>query len=158
VSSALAVADDLDMVYIAYRAGHRVATLRLGVGSVLPMGMSAIGRAFLWGLPRAEQCALIGRMKREGGPQADALEAGIRRSFVELDEAGTCCVWGGYLRDTFGIALPVRVGRQRVLLGMSCGRASVRPDLAAEQRRIAPALKQAALELQDLLADSDGRP
>lgn len=158
VSAALAVADDLDMLYVAYRASHRVATLRLGVGSVLPMGMSAIGRAYLWGLPAVEQRALLARIKRGAGPQAAALDAAIRASFGELEDSGTCCVWAGILRDTYGIALPVRIGRQRVLMGMSCGRAALRPDLVAERRRLAPKLKQAALELQDLLRDVDGAP
>jgi DNA-binding IclR family transcriptional regulator len=158
VSAALAVPDDLDMVYIAYCASHRVATLRLGVGSVLPMGLSAIGRAYLWGLPLAEQRALLARLRGQAGPQADALDAGIRASFGELDDSGTCCVWSGVLRDTYGIALPVRAGRQRVLLGLSCGRAVLRPDLAAERRRIAPMLRQAALDLQQLLSGVDGVP
>jgi DNA-binding IclR family transcriptional regulator len=158
VSAALAVADGLDMMYIAYRASHRVATLRLGVGSVLPMGRTAIGHAYLWGLPAIEQRAQITQLKRAAGVQAQALEAGIRTSFSELQEIGTCCVWSGYLRDTYGIALPVRVGRQRVLMGLSCGKAIVSPDLATERRAVSPQLEQAAVELQVLLADVDGTP
>ena len=158
VSAALAVADGLDMMYVAYRASHRVATLRLGVGTVLPMALTAIGRAYLWALPAAEQHDLLARMKAQAGDPADALDSALRASFDELAASGTCCVWGGYLRDTFGLALPVRVGRQGVLLGLSCGRAILRPDLAAERRRVAPVLKQAGLELQALLADLDGQP
>jgi DNA-binding IclR family transcriptional regulator len=45
VSVALAIGDGLDMLYVAYRASQRVATLRLGVGSVLPMGTTSIGHA-----------------------------------------------------------------------------------------------------------------
>ena len=53
VSVALAIGDGTDMLYIAYRASQRVATLRLGVGSVLPMGTTSIGHAYLWALARS---------------------------------------------------------------------------------------------------------
>jgi hypothetical protein len=42
VSVALGMADGLDILYVGYRAGHRVGTLRLGVGSVRPIGHTAI--------------------------------------------------------------------------------------------------------------------
>lgn len=158
VSTALAVPNDLDMLYIAYLAAPRVTTLRLGVGSVLPMGMTAIGRAYLWALPASEQRLLVARITQNAGAShAAALEQGILKSFSELEDTGTCCVSDGYLRDTFGIALPVRVGRQGVLMSLSCGAAMLRPDLAAERRRIAPVLKQTATQIQELLCDDDGQ-
>jgi IclR family transcriptional regulator, positive regulator for flagellar biogenesis len=158
VSTALAVPNGMDMLYIAYRASARVATLRLGVGSVLPMGMTAIGRAYLWALPAVDRTPLTARLIQHAGPHAEALETAIRASFSELDDTGTCCVSDGVLRDTFGIALPVRVGRPGVLMGLSCGKAVVRPDLAAERKRLVPALKEVARQLEALLADADGQP
>ena len=41
-SVALAIGDHLEMLYIGYRISHRIATLRLGVGSLLPMGTTSI--------------------------------------------------------------------------------------------------------------------
>ena len=158
VSVALAVADGLEMLYIGYRAGQRVATLRLGVGSVLPMGTAAIGHAYLWGLPAAEQKRLVAALKRSAGDQASTMERGIRESFAELESTGTCGVLGGYQRDAYGVALPVVVGRERSVMGLSCGKAVLRPDLAAERRRIAPVLKEAAARFEELLADFPGRP
>ena len=158
VSTALAIPNGLDMLYIAYCASARVATLRLGVGSVLPMGMTAIGRAYLWALPAGDRGLLISRLTQDAGPHAAALETAIRASFCELDDTGTCCVSDGVLRDTFGFALPVRAGRQGVLMGLSCGKAAVRPDLSAERRRLVPALKDAAMQFEELLADADGQP
>lgn len=158
VSVALAVGEGQEMLYLGYRASERVATLRLGVGSVLPMGTTAIGHAYLWGLPPPERRDLLAELKRTAGERATALEQGIRASFAELETTGTCGVLGGYQRDAYGVALPVVVGRQRTVMGLSCGRADVRPDLAAERKRIAPVLKKAALEFEALLADFDGQP
>ena len=157
-SAALAVADDLDMIYIAYGASHRVATLRLGVGSVLPMGMTAIGRAYVWALPPAERARRLAQLRAHAGPQLAALDRGLAESFAELASTGLCSVSDGALRDTYGLALPVHVGRQRLLMGLSCGRAVMAPDLAAERQRVAPLLLQGAAELESLLADADGQP
>jgi DNA-binding IclR family transcriptional regulator len=123
------------------------------------MGLTAIGRAYLWSLPKTEQRNLIERIMANVGPNTEKqVEHSISVAFSELDNSGTCCVSDGYLRDTFGIALPVRIGRQGVLMGLSCGNAVVRPDLTAEHRRITPVLRAAALELQALMASEDGIP
>ncbi|MES2999514.1 MAG: IclR family transcriptional regulator [Pseudomonadota bacterium] len=157
VSVALAVADGHDMLYIAYKAGSRVATLRLGVGSVLPMASTSIGRAYLWALPPARQKRVIADLRKSAGSQGAALERSIRDSFTELQTTGTCGVLGGFQRGAYGVALPVRIGREQVVMGLSCGKAEVQPDLAAERKRIAPVLKAAAPQLEALLADFDGQ-
>jgi DNA-binding IclR family transcriptional regulator len=158
VSVALASGDGLDMLYVGYRASHRTATLRLGIGSVLPMGTTAIGRAYLWALPQPEQTHLVEQLKSNAGNQAAMLERGICESFTELRNTGTCSVLGGFQRRTYGIAAPVIVGRQRVVMAMSCGKADVHADLAVERTRIGPELENAALQLQELLAGFDGKP
>ena len=155
VSVALGVGDGLDMLYVAYRASHRVATLRLGVGSVLPMGTTSIGHAYLWALPQAEQKRLIKALRREAGPRAAAIEEAIRQSFAELERTGTCGVLGGFQRGAYGVSVPVLVGRQRVVMGLSCGKADVQPNLAAERKRIMPVLKEAAVRFEELLAGFD---
>ncbi|WP_028222504.1 IclR family transcriptional regulator [Paraburkholderia oxyphila] len=155
VSVALSVRDGIDMLYVGYRVSRKVATLRLGVGSVLPMSTTSIGRAYLWGLPDEERQGLIEEHKRRAGPQGDALEQAILESFEELEGTGTCAVLGGFQRSTFGVALPVWVGREGALMSMSCGKADVDLDLRAERERIAPALKEAAEKLQAQLADFD---
>jgi DNA-binding IclR family transcriptional regulator len=153
VSVALAAGDRLEMLYVGYKAGRQICTLRMGVGSVLPMATTAIGHAYLWGLRGADQQRLIDALKAHDGDQANAVEESIRNSFTELAATGTCGVLGGHRPGTFGIALPVVLGRDRVVMGLSCGKAEARPDLAAERRRIAPALKDAARELEAALAD-----
>jgi DNA-binding IclR family transcriptional regulator len=155
VSVALAHADHLDMVYVGYRAGRQVGTLRLGVGSVLPMGRTAIGHAWLWSRPEPERAQLLQALVRKAGEHGPALEASLQRSFADLDAGGTCAVLGRFQRDCFAVALPVTVGRGRKVLGLSCGTASLRVDIAAEQKRIAPELKRTAARLEALLADCD---
>lgn len=155
VSVALGIRDGIDMLYVGYCVSRKVATLRLGVGSVLPMHSTSIGRAYLWGLPAQERQALIEEHQRRAGAQGEALEQSIRTSFAELQSEGTCAVMGGFQRNTYGVALPVRLGRAGTLMAMSCGKADVELDLQSERQRIAPALKHTAARLQSLLEQSD---
>ena len=154
-SVALGVQDNLDMLYVGYCVSSKVATLRMGVGSILPMATTSIGRAYLWGLPPDERNALVKEHIRLAGPQGPALQQGIAASFAELDSVGTCAVLDGFQRDTCGVALPIRLGRQGVLLSMSCGKANVQLDLPAEHARITPALKLAAARLEKQLSELD---
>jgi DNA-binding IclR family transcriptional regulator len=158
VSVALAVPNGLEMLYICYRTSDRIATLRLGVGSLLPLGTTSIGRAWLWALAPAEQKRRIAELKRAAGGRGAALEQGIRESFAELETTGTCAVLGGYQRDAYGVATPVRVGRNGTPMGLSCGNAEVAPNVAQARKRIGPELKKAAVQLEALLADTDGLP
>ena len=120
VSAAIAVPNGSDMLYIAYRASVKISTLRYGVGSVLPMGMSAIGRAYLWSLPESERAPLIKLLARSAAlGQWPVMESGIREAFEQLAEVGTCAVQGAFNRTTYAVALPVRVGRQG-FRGESC--------------------------------------
>ena len=159
VSVALAIRDDLEMLYLGYRVGHKVATLRLGLGSVLPMGTTSIGHAYLWGLPPAERAAAdrggAAFLWRRRGPGRSGHAAQASATW-KAPAPARCSA--GYQRDAYGVALPVRVGRRGIVMGLSCGKADMQPDLAAEQRRIAPVLRKAADEFEQLMADFDGEP
>ncbi len=155
VNAALALPDGLDMLYVGFRAGQHTATLRYGVGSLVPMGQTAIGRAYLWGLPPRERQRLVATLLRQAGAQAGQTEAGIAQAFDELDRTGLCGVFGTFRRYTFGIALPVRIGREGTLMAMSFGNVTLDSSAARETRRLGPTLLAAAPELETLLADLD---
>jgi DNA-binding IclR family transcriptional regulator len=153
VSVALATANGLDMLYIAHRAGSRIATLRLGVGSLLPMGQTATGRAWLWGLPGHERQQYVARLLEAAGPQREAIRTGIEKAFEDLRENGVCMSHGEFQRNAYGIALPVRVGDSAAPMSFSCGAIKAQPDREAIRRRIVPGLKQAARDLERVLRD-----
>ncbi|WP_332451066.1 IclR family transcriptional regulator [Burkholderia ubonensis] len=152
-SVALAVSDHLDMLYVAHRSGARIATPRMGVGSLVPMGATAIGRAWLCGLPDPLRRRQIAQLTKAAGPQANAIATGIEAAFADLRATGVCLSLGENQRDAWSMALPVRVGVSKTLMALSCGAVEPEPDVDAIRRRIAPALKQAAIELTTLLRD-----
>ncbi|ABB11329.1 IclR family transcriptional regulator [Burkholderia lata] len=153
VSVALATADGLDMLYIAHRTSSGIATLRLGVGSLLPMGLTAIGRAWLWGLPDPQRQEYVARLLEAAGAQRDAMRAGIDHAFEDLRENGVCLSYGEFQRNAYGIALPVRVGDTATPMSLSCGAIKAHADIDTIRQRIVPALKQAARDLEHVLRD-----
>jgi DNA-binding IclR family transcriptional regulator len=157
VSVALATANELDMLYVAHRSSRKIATLTLGIGSLLPMGHTAIGRAYLWALAPADRKEKISALKQAAGPDAASLERGIRTSFQELEQTGTCFALGvsGYQRDAYGIALPVRVGIQKIVMALSCGSIAPGPKIDATRSRVSDALQEAAPEFEKLMAGVD---
>lgn len=153
VSVALATPDGLDMLYIAHRTSSRIATLRLGVGSLLPMGQTAIGRAWLWGLQEHERQHYVARLLEAAGPQREAMRTVFEKAFEDLRQNGVCMSYGQFQRNAFGIALPVSVGASATPMSLSCGAIQFQPDIDAIRQRIAPALKLAALDLERVLRD-----
>ncbi|WP_230956405.1 IclR family transcriptional regulator [Burkholderia pseudomultivorans] len=153
VSVALAAPDGLDMLYIAHRTSAGIATLRLGVGSLLPMGWTAIGRAWLWTLPEPERRQYVARLLEAAGPQREAMRIGIDNAFDDLGSNGVCMSFGEFQRHAYGIALPISVGRSATPMSLSCGAIRPDPDLDAIRQHIVPALKQAARDLEMLLRE-----
>lgn len=154
VCVALSVPNGLDMLYIAYRSSARIVTLRRGVGSLVPMGLTATGRAWLWALPAAARSEYIASIMQAAGAQTEGMIKGIDTAFEELQTTGACMSLNEYQRDSYGVALPVFVGRSSVRMTLSCGAVEPNPDIEDIRQRIVPEPKAAAMELTILLRDA----
>lgn len=154
----LAVAHHLDMLYIGCGIGAKIATLRTGVGSSLPMASTSLGRAYLYALPPQERQARMDTIFDAAGEDAWAVRRNIQAAFDELREAGVCVCIGEYQRNAYGIALPIHVGRSRTLMALNFGAVELKPDAATIRRRLIPELKAAASTLTFMLADVDCEP
>ena len=157
LSVALAVPHRLDMVYIAWRASARIATLR-GVGSLLPMATTSVGRAYLYGLPEAMRTPLMAELLDAAGDDADTVRETLDAAFEDLRQSGVCMSVGEYQRNAYGIALPIVVGRTRTLMALNCGAVELEPDMVAIRERVTPELKAAAKTLSLILSDVDCEP
>jgi IclR family transcriptional regulator, positive regulator for flagellar biogenesis len=158
LSVALAIPHHVDMLYIAWRASVKIATLRLGVGSLLPMESTAVGRAYIYALPESEREPLVAALLEAAGDQADAVRKNLDTAFDDLRHSGVCMAVGEYQRNAYGIALPLVVGQSGTLMTLNCGAVELAPDMTAIRKRVIPELKSAAVTLTDLLADVDCTP
>ncbi|MFT4195842.1 IclR family transcriptional regulator [Ottowia sp.] len=155
VSVALAAPDGLDMLYVGYWIGHQIAALRLSLGSVLPMGLTSVGRAWLGALPLDQRKRYLADILRDAGPEAPALEQRLAAAFNDLKASGVCMVVGEYQRDAYAVAMPVWVGRSNTVMALSCGGIDVEPDIDAIRSRIVPEIKSAAQEMTAMLRHVD---
>jgi DNA-binding IclR family transcriptional regulator len=120
------------------------------------MGLTAIGRAWLWGLPEDKRSGYVESLVAAAGSQAEAVRKSIEAAFEDLGRSGVCMSFGEYQRNAYGIALPIRVGRAGTLMALNCGAVELLPDIGAIRARIVPELKAAAVELTVLLRDVGG--
>ncbi len=109
LSCGLGIRDRLSVMYIDVVDGGQAITLRVTVGSRLPLGTSAMGRALLCGLPDAERDHLAGLiLEREPDPsRRDTIVDGMRRSADEIARSGFCAAIGEWQVDVAGIGVPL---------------------------------------------------
>ncbi|HVE53067.1 MAG TPA: IclR family transcriptional regulator [Ramlibacter sp.] len=120
----LGVPDGLDMVLIeACRPRTTMLTPRLDVGSRAPIANSALGRAYLWALPREERQALIGSLRLARGSDWAALEPGLNRALADAERLGYCVSAGEFHREINSVSVPI-VGPGGEVMALNCGTAA----------------------------------
>lgn len=148
VSLGIAAPDDLQMTYIVWCKEPNALTLRLSVGSMLPIGRTAIGKAYLWALSATERRPLISRIKAEAGARGAAVAAAINAAFHDLDSRGYCISMAEFQKNTFGIAVPLILDEGRTILSLGGGGARLDVSEASLRRNVAPKLMQVAQDIQ----------
>ncbi len=144
----LAICDGLEMVLIeTCRARSSLLTVRLDVGSRLPIESSALGRAYLSSLDAAERAQLLDQLQRSSAGDWIRHGAGIEQALRDAAAHGYCTSIGELRTEVNAIAVPLALpagGR----VAINCGgpafafpesrlREEVAPRLLAAARAIA---------------------
>ncbi len=135
---ALGIRDDLSMLYIENcRSEHSVLTLRLGIGSRMPLATSAAGRGYMAGAPEPARQKLEARMQALDPVTWPQLEAGIRQAQSDLAEYGCVTSFGDWRPDVNAIAVPLKMSDSLPLMVVNAAAAAVMisgPAFMAEVR------------------------
>lgn len=158
VSTALAIPNGLDMLYLVYCKGSNISTLRLGVGSLLPIAVTSLGRAYLWGLDEISRNSLLADIAMQAGQTSPEKIKGISDAFIDLETVGYCMSVIEYQPDAFGVAVPVRLGTGKTLMALNAGAVLQGMDLTFLREVIGPRLKQVAGQLEQAMAHIDCEP
>lgn len=122
MSVALATGDGMDTLYLEYCKGRHIATLRMGVGSRMPMELTSIGRTYLWAQSSQErEYLLAGISQRTDKKQVAHSMMRIEQAFGHLDRFGYCVALGEFQRDSYGISVPVYLGNPAIPMALNCG-------------------------------------
>lgn len=121
VSVALGMRERNSMAYIEYCSGPDTVTMRLRTGSMIPIALTAMGRAYLWALPPEERARELRHAMEELDEDRSQVLDGTQRSFEELDREGFCVSLGTWRPQVFGVAAPVWLDGGRVVLALNAG-------------------------------------
>lgn len=106
----LATRDRLSMLYLENCRGSSIVTLTLDVGSRTPLGSTAMGRAWLAGVPASQRFELMERLRELDEMNWPKMEAGILRALDEYRATGCCSSFGDWMEVVNGIAVPFNPG------------------------------------------------
>jgi len=119
---------------------------RLDVGSRAPIANSALGRAYLWGLPADERERVIELLRLARGSDWAQLDAPLKKALEDGDKLGYLMSAGEFHREINSVSVPL-VGPNGDVMALNCGTAAfVYPEDHMRQV-IAPQLLKMAREL-----------
>ena len=118
-SVAIGMRDRLEMLYIAYTHAESSMTLRLNVGTRIPLGSTAMGRAFLAAIPDTERSYLMQSLERKSPAEWPRMKNRIEAALTDVDRKGFCTSFGEWQRGVNAIAAPLKVRDE--IFAISCG-------------------------------------
>lgn len=147
----LGTRDRNSMIYTDAYEGGGLIGLRLFAGSRIPIVTSAMGRAYLAGLPDEERVLLLEELKPlypDWGRILEAVE-GARR---EVDKLGFCASLGDWQKEIHGIAAPVRMANGEQIFAINLGGPSYALTDTLVWNELGPALAEIAKKVESVLA------
>jgi DNA-binding IclR family transcriptional regulator len=120
-SVSLGTRDRLNMVYVESCRSSANVTLKLDVGSLIPLATTAMGKALLCVLPQSERDYLMDHIRLGDEDNWPTIKAGIEQGFRHYQERGFCISAGAWQTDVHavGVALPGLDGAQP--MAFNCG-------------------------------------
>lgn len=114
---AVGARDRLGMVYLSgCFSPEATVSLRMEVGTRIPIATTSMGRALLCGLPEKEREFLMDHIRRQNEADWPKNKAGIEQAFKDYQERGFCVSLGEWRKDVNAVGVPLLpVAGSRVL-------------------------------------------
>lgn len=120
-SVSIGIRDRLSMVYVeSCRSSARV-TLRLDVGSRIPIATTAMGKALLCGSPQSERDYLMDHIRLSDEENWPRIKAGIEQGFRDYAERGFCVSAGEWQQDIHAVGVPLVGVENDKEMAFNCG-------------------------------------
>ncbi len=113
--------DRLTVIYIEHASSAQAMTLRLDVGSRIPLGTTSMGRALLAALPEVERQWLMEHMARKEGDGWPRIRAGIEKAVEDCRARGFVTSIGDWQRDVNSVGVPLVPADGGPILAFNCG-------------------------------------
>lgn len=120
-SVSLGTRDRLSMVYIETCRSSANVTLRLDVGSRIPIATTAMGKALLCVLPAAERDFLLDHVRNNDTERWPLIKAGVEQGFKDYQDHGFCISAGEWQSDVYAVGVPMFGADGEQLMAFNCG-------------------------------------
>ncbi|MFM9922528.1 IclR family transcriptional regulator [Variovorax sp. H27-G14] len=133
---ALGMRDGMSMLYVETCRSDSIVTIRLNIGSRIPLATSAMGRAYLAAAKPGARRGLEERIRTLDMAGWPRIEQGIRQAVEDIDRHGCCSSFGDWRGEVSAIASPLRVGKGMPLMVLSAaGPRSMPPEVFMQEVR-----------------------
>jgi len=113
--------DRLSMVYVEHCRSDAAVTLRLDLGSRLPIATTAMGRALLAALPEAERAHLMEAIRREDPVGWPRVRDGIEQAVADYRRQGFVTSMGDWQPDVNAVGVPLFPPDGSPIMAFNCG-------------------------------------
>ena len=118
---ALGTRDRLSMIYAEACRSRKTVSLRYDVGTRIPIAVTAMGRAYLAGLPEREREYLLAKLTRRYCADWRQVRRGIDKAVEDLATRGFCASLGDWQADILSVGVPLRLPDGGGLMAINCG-------------------------------------
>jgi DNA-binding IclR family transcriptional regulator len=151
-SVALGTRDRLGVIYVQHCLSSSTLKVRLDVGSRIPIGTTAIGRALISAMPDDERDELFGKLAERAGDGWPRMRDGILKASEDIRRYGFTLSVGEWLEDVNGVAVPIVMPDGSGVYAFNCGAPSF--SLSREQlvNHVGPRLLEVARTVESILS------
>jgi len=120
-SVSLGSRDRLSMIYVENCRGNGTLTLRLDVGSRIPIATTAMGRAFLAAISEKERAYLMDHLHKRFADDWTRVKAGIEQAVKDHRERGFTISAGDWNKDVHAVGVAVVAPDTGNVYALNCG-------------------------------------
>ena len=140
--------DGCEMVYLESCRSDAPLTLNLEIGSHIPLGVTAMGRAYLAGLTQEERAPVFEALKAQTGDGWGELLKGIEKAIREVEQRGYCLSISEWHDGINAVGVPLRPVDGAAPLALNCGGPATTLTLEKMETEIGPRLAGLAKQLR----------
>jgi DNA-binding IclR family transcriptional regulator len=124
VAVSLGSHDQTSMIYIESCRGKGAITIRLGVGSRVPVATTAMGRAFLCAISSERRATILAEVVRRHPEDRARMENGMAQALAEYGEKGFTTSVGDWQSDIHAVGVALTHPASGEVFALNCGGAA----------------------------------
>jgi DNA-binding IclR family transcriptional regulator len=148
---AVGARDRLSMVYLAQARGNSALQVRLDVGSRIPIGGTAMGRAWLAAIGPELRGEILERLAERAGERWPKLHRGIEEALESHARRGFVLSVGEWQDDVHAVGVPLVPRDGSPPLAFNCGAPFFRYSREALEQEIGPRLVDMVRRIEGVL-------